>query len=279
MSLEVSRIPYLFVYGSLRFGFELNHFLRNSRFVGLGFAEGFKMYDLGNYPGVVKGDGIIHGEVYEVSDETLRILDQVEDFNGSPDDLYVREKIKVYFDYKRRYSLDNVNIYVYNQTIEGREVIEDGDYSKYAGMPVILNYFAYAENTNEEILKQRGVTKIFKKIPAILRGYKIVFNTPCRWGYCANLKTEEKGKVCGYIYLMLESELNSLDKAEKHLIRYMRDVVKVEDENNNVYFAYTYLSPSEEGEFEPSHEYVNYILQGIKSGWKNCISSGLEKYA
>jgi gamma-glutamylcyclotransferase (GGCT)/AIG2-like uncharacterized protein YtfP len=272
---EVVKITYIFVYGSLRFGFELNHFLKNSRFVGLAFTEGFKMYDLGAYPGVVKGDGVIYGEVYEIDDELLRKLDEVEDYTGSPSDLYVREKIRVYFDPKRRYYLDNVNIYVYNQDISGREVIDEGDYAKYVGMPVLVNYFAYAENTNEKVLLQRGVRTILKKIPAILEDYKIIFDTPCRWGYCANLKEEKGDKVCGYIYVMLENELNALDKAEQHLIKYIRDVVKVKDNIGKEYYAYVYVSSPGE-EHKPTEEYLNIIIEGLKSGWGDkCKSAGL----
>lgn len=50
---------FIFVYGSLRYGFELHHYLRKARFVGLGYAENYDMYDLGGYPGVAKGDGRI----------------------------------------------------------------------------------------------------------------------------------------------------------------------------------------------------------------------------
>ncbi|QIW24991.1 gamma-glutamylcyclotransferase [Sulfolobus sp. S-194] len=269
-------MPYLFVYGSLRYGFELHHLLENSRFVGLAYTEGYKMYDLGSYPGVVKGDGIIYGEVYEVDDNTILLLDKVEDYRGRPDDLYIREKTKVYFDDKRRYSLSDVYIYIYNQDISGRDLIEEGDYSKYVRMPVILNYFAYAENTNEEILKQRGVKKILKKINAIASGYRMIFNIPCRWGYCANLIEDKEGKICGYIYIMIEDELNALDKAEQHLVKYMRDVIKVVDENGKEYYAYAYVSPDKENPKEPSKEYLNLILQGLNTGWGNrCMSIGL----
>ncbi|AGE72215.1 hypothetical protein SacN8_11355 [Sulfolobus acidocaldarius N8] len=265
-------IPYIFVYGSLRFGFELNHFLKNSRFVGLGLVEGYKMYDLGSYPGVVRGDSVVHGEVYEINDELLNVLDEVEDYRGSPDDLYIREKVRVYFDDKRKYYLDNVYIYVYNQDITGRDVIVDGDYSKYVGTSAIFNYFAYAENTNDEILKARGVTKIFKKIPVYLPDYKIVFNVECKWGYCANLTKYENGRVCGYLLMILEDELNLLDSAEKHLVRYIREVFKVYDNNGKEYYACAYVAPNISGEHNPTDEYKRYILEGLKG---HCISSGL----
>jgi gamma-glutamylcyclotransferase (GGCT)/AIG2-like uncharacterized protein YtfP len=267
---------YLFAYGSLRYGFELNHFLKESRFVGYGFAEGFEMYDLGSYPGVVKGDGIIWGEVYEINEDLLKTLDEVEDYKGKEDDLYTRYKTRVFFDQKRKYYLDGVYIYVYNQDISYRDKIESGDYSAYVGMPRVINYFAYAENTNIKILKERGVEKILKEINAILYGYSIIFNIKCKYGYCANLKEDPNGKVCGYIYLMNEDDLNSLDKAEEHLIKYFRETFKVVDENGKEYFASAYVSDYKEGIGTPKEEYLNAIKGGLRRKWgDSCKSSGL----
>jgi len=116
--LENHPIVLLFVYGTLRYGFELNHLLRNSPFIGLGYVEGFKMYDLGGYPGCVKGDGTIWGEVYQVSEELLRKLDEVEGYSGTPDDLYERTSVTVNFDQKRKYKLSGVQMYVYRRSID-----------------------------------------------------------------------------------------------------------------------------------------------------------------
>jgi gamma-glutamylcyclotransferase (GGCT)/AIG2-like uncharacterized protein YtfP len=271
---------YIFVYVSLRYGFELHHLIAKSRFVGLGYIEGYEMYDLGNYPGIVKGDGIVWGEVYEIDDNLIKFLDEVEDFKGSPDDLYVREKTRVYFDQRRKYYLDNVNFYRYNREItKDREKIENGDYSAWSGMPIVVNYFAYAENMNENILRQRGVDIILSEIPAYLKGYRLIFNIPCKYGYCANLIEDENGKICGYLQKVFLHTLNSLDKAEQHLIKYLREVVKVIDKNGKEYFAFAYISSYKENRKEPSKEYIKIIKDGIKRGWGNeCISSGLEEY-
>jgi len=104
----------------------------------------------------------------------------------------------------------------------------------------------------------------------------MIFNIPCRWGYCANLIEDKDGKICGYIYIMIEDELNALDKAEQHLVKYMRDVIKVVDENGKEYYAYAYVSPDKENPKEPSKEYLNLILQGLNTDWGNrCMSTGL----
>ncbi|MEM1600103.1 MAG: gamma-glutamylcyclotransferase [Sulfolobaceae archaeon] len=270
---------YIFVYGSLRYGFELHHIIAKSRFVGLGYIEGYEMYDLGNYPGVIKGDGIVWGEVYEIDDNLIKFLDEVEDYKGSPDDLYIRNKTRVYFDQRRKYYLDDVYFYIYNREVNRREKIEDGDYSTWSGMPVIVNYFAYAENTNEKVLRQRGVENIINEIPAYLKGYKMIFNIPCKYGYCANLIEDQNGKICGYLQKVFLHTLNSLDKAEQHLVKYMREIVKVYDKNDKEYFAFIYVSDYKENAKSPSREYVNIIKEGLRRKWGDeCISTGLTEY-
>ncbi|NON61172.1 gamma-glutamylcyclotransferase [Acidianus sp. RZ1] len=267
---------YIFVYGSLRYGYELHHLLKDKRLVGLGFIEGYKMLDLGNYPGIVRGDGIVWGEVYDIDEQLLMLLDEVEDYRGKPDDLYVREKTTVFFDQKRRFYLDNVYMYKYNQYNAGFKEIESGDYSRWSGMPVLTNYFAYAENTNLEILKERGVKNILAQLKGYLDGYRLIFNVKCKYGYCANLKEEHEAKVCGYIYVVLEDELSVLDKAEEHLVKYIRDIVKVKDEEGKVYFASTYVYDIKDKNMKPSEEYLKIIREGLGRLWgRDCISTGL----
>jgi gamma-glutamylcyclotransferase (GGCT)/AIG2-like uncharacterized protein YtfP len=57
----------VFVYGSLKKGFGNHSLLTDSHY-------------LGPYPGVVSGEGIIHGELYEVDDTTFSRLDRLEGY-------------------------------------------------------------------------------------------------------------------------------------------------------------------------------------------------------
>ena len=47
------------------------------------------MYNLGTYPGISKGKGKVYGEVYEVDEYTLQLLDQLESVG------YLYDKITV----------------------------------------------------------------------------------------------------------------------------------------------------------------------------------------
>lgn len=80
----------VFVYGTLKRGFRLNPVLSNSFFVGETIVEGYDMFSLGAFPAIKSGEGSVHGEVYEVDERTLSVLDQIE---GVPH-LYVRQKIQ-----------------------------------------------------------------------------------------------------------------------------------------------------------------------------------------
>lgn len=70
------------VYGSLREGFGNHRLLHGSTKLGeINTEPKFTMYSLGGFPGVVpSGNTSIKGEVYSVSESTLRRLDQLEGY-------------------------------------------------------------------------------------------------------------------------------------------------------------------------------------------------------
>ena len=83
----------MFVYGTLLSG-EPNHdLLAAARFLGPArSAPCFALVSLGAYPAMVRaGNVAVVGELYEVSADTLRVLDHLE---GHPD-LYQREDIRL----------------------------------------------------------------------------------------------------------------------------------------------------------------------------------------
>lgn len=68
----------VFVYGTLKKGFHNSYLLSNSTFVGDDRVNGV-IYDIGTIPVVDIGkDGVVYGEVYRVSPETLAQLDRLE---------------------------------------------------------------------------------------------------------------------------------------------------------------------------------------------------------
>lgn len=79
------RIERVFVYGTLRKG-DFNHPLITrvgGIFVGTEWIDGYQMYHLGGFPGVVRGKGKVFGEVYvlPMPKYALKRLDRLE---GAP---------------------------------------------------------------------------------------------------------------------------------------------------------------------------------------------------
>ncbi len=113
-------LNYLFVYGTLKRGGSRHWLLQDFPFLGRAKAKGFVLYDLGPYPAMVRGAGVVCGEVYEVSEEVLQALDWVE---GVPV-LYRRELIEVVFE-------DGTPLkawaYIYDGNVKGYPRIEDGE--------------------------------------------------------------------------------------------------------------------------------------------------------
>lgn len=81
----------VFVYGSLMSGLPYHQQLRGARRIAHGLTlPDFHMFDLGHYPGVIRGGNTpIRGEVYHV---TERLLSQLDAFEGVPT-LYHRQHI------------------------------------------------------------------------------------------------------------------------------------------------------------------------------------------
>ena len=68
----------VFVYGTLMKG-ETNHrYLENSTYLGTTLIEGYEMYDVGWYPAIIAGDGLVVGEVYQVPKSDMPAIDRLE---------------------------------------------------------------------------------------------------------------------------------------------------------------------------------------------------------
>ena len=93
------------------------------------------MYDLGGYPGVVRGTTLCHGVLWRIADVSIIAdLDDFEDVDPADPErsLYRRRHIPVLDDFARPTG-ETAQIYVYNQTVEGARHIADGDWPLGAG--------------------------------------------------------------------------------------------------------------------------------------------------
>lgn len=114
----------VFVYGTLRKGQIRHGVLKGSLFIGYGFLKGYDMYNLGSFPAIVKGSGVVYGEVYSTNEETLKTLDYIE---GVDCGLYKRELKTIELESGE---VIEAFVYVFSRSLSGAARIKDGDWLK-----------------------------------------------------------------------------------------------------------------------------------------------------
>jgi len=88
---------HVFVYGTLRRGDvrDITHLQPAPQFIGMGSVAGV-LYDLGPYPGLLLGGAArVVGEVYLISAELERLLDQIEEVWPQQTGEYSRREVAV----------------------------------------------------------------------------------------------------------------------------------------------------------------------------------------
>jgi len=107
----------LYVYGTLRQGGMLSHYMADAEYLSVEKVSGYKMVDVGAYPAALPCNGsIIVCEKYKVNENLIETLDIVE---GVPS-LYERVEI------------DGVYMYVMHPwNAGGLKTIESGDWMEY----------------------------------------------------------------------------------------------------------------------------------------------------
>ena len=108
---------YVFVYGTLMKNQRNHEYLNHSIYIGDGVIDGYQMYDLGTYPGIVEGKGTVFGEVYQITKETENRLDYLEDEGN----LYLKKLVVVRLNNNQTVI---AMVYVYNQTVSGLKMLE-----------------------------------------------------------------------------------------------------------------------------------------------------------
>jgi gamma-glutamylcyclotransferase (GGCT)/AIG2-like uncharacterized protein YtfP len=144
MHKQITLLP-LFVYGSLRRGFQHPAYAYISRYftlIGEGKVQG-KLYDMGSYPAAlpVTGDFFIRGELYRINhpDEFEWAMAQLDDYEGivpEPGEsaLYRREQAIVRLD---NGSTELAWIYWFNGTVDERS---------WTGTEDLLQYMQWKNN-------------------------------------------------------------------------------------------------------------------------------------
>lgn len=123
----------VFVYGTLRRGDvrDINRLRPAPQFVAMGKVAGV-LYNLGPYPGIVLGGaGSVVGEVYEVSAELERVLDEIEEVWPQQTGEYRKREVTVQGAESPVGERQELQCFIYEintDHIQGCPVISSGDW-------------------------------------------------------------------------------------------------------------------------------------------------------
>ena len=117
----------LAVYGALRQGGPSNYLLNNSKYIGDFDTELiYDMYSLGSFPALIAdGNTSIKMEVYEITEDTLKVLNRVQEYERGVkvENLYIMVEIETPY--------GQALTSFYNNKISNKVKIESGDWIKF----------------------------------------------------------------------------------------------------------------------------------------------------
>jgi len=107
----------VFVYGTLMKGHRNHILLENDKFIENAVLEGYGLYNVSSFPGIIKQDGAaIKGEVYSISESTLKRLDNLE----SEGSLYIRNLVPVTLENNNQI---NAFVYIWNMAVDPKSFV------------------------------------------------------------------------------------------------------------------------------------------------------------
>lgn len=263
---------YVFVYGSLRQHESNYHLLDGAKLVVEQAYVYGELWDTGfGYPAVVlSGQTKVYGEVYQVSEEQLHILDQLEGYNGpGQSNHYERIEQTVYTDHQ---SL-TAQMYVYVERPENDTHIPSGDWKVErildGNMNQPLIYFAYGSCMDTARFEEHDVDQLFENVlgHGLLDDYKMKFTYRAADGYGRADLVESKGSaVEGKLYEIGQEALEYLYVREGVGAGIYRPTfVNVEHRGERLQnvFTFTVVDKLAE-EVAPPDWYLEEILRGAE---------------
>ena len=258
----------VFVYGTLLRGMSRFSLLGDSQFMGLGFVKGV-LYDLGDYPGIREGYGMVYGELYKIDNEKLSVLDNIEGYDPAeePNSLYIRKKSTVTL--LTDGSTEEAFTYFYNQDLLQPDKIGSGDYRRHRTERASDHqwYIAYGSNMNSTRLIARiGGVRGIKT--GYLEGYDLVFNKKAAsGGSYANIAYVGFPHQCPFVaYDVTIEQLRRLDQYEGEPSHYIRVAMPFLDLARESVIGHVYIAnPGQLTQRQkPSSEYLGHIYSGYK---------------
>lgn len=216
----------LFVYGTLLRGLSRAQVLGGARFLGPGLVEG-QLFDLGQYPGLRPGRGLVVGEVWQVDRLTLQRIDGIEDFDRRDPSASLYRRIGIQI---RAFSgaLLEACTYLYNRNPPIDARIAHGDYRRHLleRRPGLQPMVAYGSNLRLSRLEER-VGPVGRRRPGRFPGFRLSLEKRAAGGpqVVANLRFTGQDLCPGALHRVTPAQLETMDRFEGTPDHYLRVVL------------------------------------------------------
>ena len=276
----------VFVYGTLMSG-EANHsYLNDSTCLGKAIIEGYDMYDVGWYPAIIPGEGMVIGELYQVPKEDMPSIDMLEG-EGT---LYAK-KCETVTDSKGNTSFAFVYIYLRDCSDLKRISAWNEDYVWYVsyGSNMLKERFmCYIEGGSYKGSTPRQACEDITPpiaVKAIEIPYDIYFGNRSRsWdnGGVSFLDVIKEGHSLGVGYLITENQFNHVAAEENGGIPphesngWYTDIIDLGMMNGFEVKTITNRTPRPHN--NPSNSYFFTLMDGIRENWPDMSDEEIRNY-
>ena len=274
----------LFVYGTLRRHEQNHNYLTGAQPISLQAQTQGQLFDTGSkFPALIANQGTVYGEVYEVDEQQLARIDQLEGYQETGSyNLFERVKQKVITDH------GELEAYVYRYS-RSKMVelisIPCGDWKVYRHSHDDHHlFFAYGSMMDDERLKADKKDHLFQDLlgRGIVNGYEVKFTLwrPNPAGGRADL-VEGNGLTEGKIFQIGKEALDYLYRREgvKNQV-YRPTFIDVEVNGKIFHDAWAFVVVTKDtAEHEPPISYAKEILRGgqdtLSSGYLDILERRL----
>ncbi|MBW9158221.1 gamma-glutamylcyclotransferase [Clostridium tagluense] len=288
---EGNNIIRLFVYGTLMKGnSHHDEFLSGARFAGHFIADGFQLYDFGNYPLIIQNEiDKVRGEMYIVDSN---ILDKI-DISEVKGNLFSRKLIRVINDNDE---VQEAYVYVYNKDVSKnvkvspdnppREAVKRNDFVWYASYGSNLIYERLISYIKGGKCKFNGVSyegcrnkSLPKDTRPVTIPYKMYYgNESSPWGSggISFLDTQSRGQSLGRMYLITEEQFEDISKQEGSDENWYNQSLSLGDYNGVEIVTIT--NKNTRPSHNPSDNYLEVVRMGIKETYPEMSDFEVMKY-
>ncbi|MCA1790542.1 MAG: gamma-glutamylcyclotransferase [Thioalkalivibrio sp.] len=272
----------LFVYGTLLRGLSRAQMLRGSRLLGPALLSG-RLFDLGSYPGLLAGPGLVVGEIYLVDTSALQRLDRVEDFDARDPEgsLYRRETVSA-----RHFSGrgETVQSYFYNGEPDAGIPIPHGDYRRYLieRRPGAQPAVAYGSNLSLARIETR-IGPVGRRRAGRLEGFRLSLDkrAAVRHNVVANIRYTGADDCPGALHDLSLAQLQLMDRFEGTPNHYLRIVLPFRPNGRSgIRLAHTWIAHPDRvtAGLPVRAEYLSHLRSGYAQfGWSEApITRALE---